>query len=183
MPAAREDTGRIFELAAIGREGMAGLPVVFRSETDGSRVSARSAGEALRIRSADLASTLAEFPEVHNIVLTSPSRLLADVAQTAFCLSAHITLQRLCRWLVHATDITGTVTVEVTDEDLTQIVGVPRSAISQAMAELQAADAIWFHRGRVLIRSRSRLAATMCDCCYRQVVNAEVAVHSTRWAP
>jgi CRP-like cAMP-binding protein len=157
---------------------MAGLPVVFRSETDGFRVSVRSAGEALRIRAADLTSAVAEWPEVHAIVLTSASRLLADVAQTAFCLSAHNTLQRLCRWLVHATDITGSVTIDVTHEDLTQVVGVARSAISQAMAELQTADAIWFHRGRVLIRSRGRLAASMCDCRHPPIASTDVAIRS-----
>ena len=55
-------------------------------------------------------------------------------------------------------------TLTLTQENLAQVLGVPRTAISAAAVDLQQADAIRCRRGSIVLINRRRLEVSACSC-------------------
>jgi CRP-like cAMP-binding protein len=67
------------------------------------------------------------------------------------CHHFHVTLQRLCRWLLAASDRLHTDRLDLTQEMLGSALGIPRTGVTTAALELQEAEAIHYRRGRIAI--------------------------------
>jgi hypothetical protein len=66
--------------------------------------------------------------------------------------------------LLLTTERAGTRELPVTHEVLAQMVGVPRSAITQAAASLRAAGLIDYERARIAVKNAVRLRRKACEC-------------------
>lgn len=160
------DDGHALELAAVGRDGMVGLPIILRDDAPPYRVVVRGSGIAFRLRAAVLDHELRQDSGLRDVLLPYSARVVREISQIGFCHHSHNVLQRLSRWLLTAADHLNSEAIQATHESLREAVGTARSGISKALAELQEGEAIWWDRGRVGIRSRPRLEATSC-ACYR----------------
>jgi len=58
----------------------------------------------------------------------------------------------------------GTDRLELTHEFVAQMVGAPRSAVTQAAAVLRNRGVIDYERGLIIIRSPKRLRKAACEC-------------------
>lgn len=165
--------GHALELASVGREGMIGLPIFLRDDAPQCRAVVRVGSRALRLSARALIGEFALNGPLRDALLEYSGRIFRSLSQASLCHRSHSVLQRLCTWLLATTERTESDTIQVTQETLTEALGANRSAISKAVAELQDADAVWSRPGYLMVRARTRIQVTACECyetlrCLRQ---------------
>jgi CRP-like cAMP-binding protein len=83
----------------------------------------------------------------------------------------HPVEERLARWLLMTHDRVDGDDLLLTQQILSEMLGVRRASVSVTAGALQRAGLIRYSRGRVTVRDRAGLEAAACEC-YR-VVRAE----------
>ena len=170
--------GDIIEVATIGNEGVAGNSVVLDVHFSANRVLVQVPGEALRIETSALLDALDGCPTLRRILLRYSQALFHQVAQTAACNRAHTVDERCARWLLMTHDRVLSDSFILTQEFLSQMLGVHRPTVSLAARMLQKAGIITYVRGQVTVLDRKALEEASCEC-YRSIVEQyEAAVAS-----
>jgi CRP-like cAMP-binding protein len=161
------EDGRGIEVATIGNEGMAGLPVFLQATRTSSHMSfAQIPGQALRMP----AGRFSEFVEgshnggLHTALNRYTQALMSMIARAVACNALHSVQQRACRWLLQTHDRVGADEFVLTQEFLSQMLGVTRASVNEVAQELQDAGAINYGRGRMTIVDRGQLESHSCDC-------------------
>ncbi|HEX5885395.1 MAG TPA: helix-turn-helix domain-containing protein, partial [Pyrinomonadaceae bacterium] len=72
--------------------------------------------------------------------------------------------QTLSRWLLLVQDRVNSESLNLTQESISHILGVPRTAVTMAAGDLQRAGLIRYSRGKIFILDRRRLEANACEC-------------------
>ena len=90
--------------------------------------------------------------------------LLGQVQQTAACNALHQVEARLARWLLQSHDRTIGDNVPLTQEFLSQMLGVRRTSVTEFAQSLQNDGLIKYHRGNIEILDRARLEGKACEC-------------------
>ena len=152
------------EVATIGREGMAGLPIFLGVPDSPNTVVAQVAGQALRISAARLREFLRTDGSLHARLHRYVQATIVQLSQNVVCNRLHSTEERAARWLLMTADRVGAEKFVLTQEFLAQMLGVRRATVSLAAGLLQSAGLISYRRGVVTIVDRDRLAETACDC-------------------
>ena len=162
------EKGRSIEVGMIGNEGMAGIPIILRSSVAPYQVMVQLPALAVRIHGTVLREAFGRGGRLQDLLLRYTNTLLIQVAQSAACNRFHTVEQRLCRWLLICRDRVETDTIPLTQEFLSQMLGVPRSSVTAVAGALQEKRFIRYSRGKITILERSRLEAASCEC-YRFV--------------
>ena len=89
---------------------------------------------------------------------------LTQIAQGAACNRFHPIDARLARWLLMTRDRMGTDEFRLTQEFLSNMLGVRREGVNKAAGALQQKHLISYSRGNLLILDRVRLKAIACHC-------------------
>src|SRR5205823_2647487 len=89
---------------------------------------------------------------------------LAQTQQAAACNALHGAEARLSRWLLQSSDIIGADVVPLTQEFLSQMLGVRRTTVTAIARSLQETGMIRYSRGRIQISDRKRLESSACEC-------------------
>jgi CRP-like cAMP-binding protein len=98
-------------------------------------------------------------------VLRAYSRtMLLQATQTVACNQAHATSERLARWLLQTSDRTGKEEIPLTQQFLSEVIGVRRASISEAVNELRVRGAVTSRRGAIHIVDRPSLEDAACEC-------------------
>ena len=71
---------------------------------------------------------------------------------------------RLARWLLSSADRMESEYLHLTQEFLSQMLGVQRSTVTVAAGDLQRNGMIGYSRGRIHIIDRPALTAKACEC-------------------
>lgn len=156
--------GSTLELASVGKGGIVGVALMLSSTTTAHQALVQIAGSALRIRADALASELQDSVALRDVCLRYANQSLADVAQASVCHHFHPLTERLCRWLLNASERVCGDALDLTHENLGQVLGAHRNAIGAAAVELEKANAIRCTRGRIVIVNRRRLEVSACSC-------------------
>ncbi|MGY3449274.1 Crp/Fnr family transcriptional regulator [Bradyrhizobium sp. USDA 4353] len=162
------DDGDIVEFATVGNEGMAGVPILLGSPTMPSRVLVQVPGSGLRMGAAELLTELKRMPVFHVRLMRYVMALLNQVAQSASCNRLHPVQERCARWLLQTHDRVEGESFMLTQEFLSQMLGVHRPTVTIAARMLQQAGLIRYHRGQVEVLDRDGLQAAACPC-YRLI--------------
>src|ERR1044071_349523 len=157
--------GATVEVGLIGRDGMVGIPVLLGDDIAFEAAVVQIAGTALRMPSA-------AFKEIikgdHSALLTRlllyTRVLMKQVAQTAACNGRHTAEKRLARWLLMCHDRAGSDELALTQEFISDMLGVRRAGVSSASIVLQQEGFICYSRGRITILKREGLEAFACEC-------------------
>lgn len=157
---------RAVEVAVVGNEGMVGLPVFLGSAHGMSRAVSQVPNRARRMTTRAFRAALARAPALRRIMLRYTHTLLDQMGQSAACIQRHDVEQRCARWLLMAHDRVGADRFSLTQEFLGLMLDVRRPTVSAAARHLQAAGAIRYRRGSVVVVDRGRLEAAAC-VCYR----------------
>jgi CRP-like cAMP-binding protein len=161
------EDGRGIEVATIGNEGMAGLPVFLQaSRTSAHYAFAQIPGEALRMSAERFGAFVAGASGggLHLAMSRYTQALMSMIARAVACNALHSVPQRACRWLLATHDRVGRDEFLLTQEFLGQMLGVTRASVNEVARELQDAGVIEYTRGRVTILNRSELEARSCEC-------------------
>lgn len=156
--------GPTLELAAVGHEGVVGTPVILHTTRTPYQAVVQISGTAQRLRADLLAAELGDSPTLQDACLRYASQSLREVGQSTVCHHFHPLVERLCRWLLTASDRVHADVLTLTQDNLAQVLGVPRTAVSAAAVDLQRADAIRCRRGSIELVNRRRLEVSACSC-------------------
>lgn len=164
--------GEAGEVATVGREGMLGLPVFFRTDRMPMRAFAQIPGEALRMSVEDFTSEIDDPHSKLNPILSRYAQaLFIQVAQHAACNVLHQIRQRCARWLLMTHDRVEADAFFLKQDFLSRMLGVRRAGVSVAAAGLQRDQLITYRRGMVTILDRKRLE--QASCAHYGIVKAE----------
>jgi CRP-like cAMP-binding protein len=155
--------GAMVEVAAVGNEGIVGVPLV-PSGGLGVRAISQVAGHCLRL-DADHFHEWTDRSHVFRRLINSYTQaLFGQIAQSAACNRLHSNDARLARWLLMNADRVGAHQFAITQDFLGQLLGVRRSTVSESAGLLQRDGAIRYTRGRVTIVDRELLESVSCEC-------------------
>lgn len=156
--------GHPLEIGLIGAEGVAGVSVVLGATTSFSETMCQTGGAAWRMPAADLKAAFVREPNFRDLLLRYVELFHIQVAQTAACNGHHELGQRLARWLLGAHDRSGVAELSLTQDLIAVMLGVRRSTVSVAAAQLQKAGIIRYQHGRITIVDRTGLENAACEC-------------------
>jgi CRP-like cAMP-binding protein len=160
----RVDQRQALEVGLIGREGMVGIPLALEISISPVRALVQGTGTALRMEAApflkELQQSRALQQELHRYTYT----LMAQITQTAACNRFHVVEARLARWLLMTQDRLRSSQFRLTQEFLSDMLGVRRVGVTKAARTLQQNKLIHYSRGNITIRDRKGLEAASCSC-------------------
>ncbi|SED04346.1 cAMP-binding domain of CRP or a regulatory subunit of cAMP-dependent protein kinases [Burkholderia sp. WP9] len=158
------ENGSSVEIAAIGRDGTTGVPILTGGDTMPASVQAQCRGFAHRISAKALRDALQNCASLRSVMLLYMQALLTQVAQTAACNRLHRLDEQLSRWLLVDIDRSGTSDLHVTQQLIADMLGVRREGVTEASGKLRESNLIDHSRGRVRILDRTGLEARSCEC-------------------
>ena len=158
------ESGATVEVALVGREGVASVSAAFGGQRLPFRVVAQLEGRARRIATDLVTAELQGCRQLNERLLGYSHLMIAQVGQSAICNRFHTARQRLARWLLMTADRADARELPLTHEFIAHMVGGPRSAVTEAAAALRSSGAIDYQRGKLTIRSLSKLRQMACEC-------------------
>lgn len=156
--------GEQVEVGVIGREGFAGLPALLDQPQMSHSVVIQGSGEGYRIRSSVVRSEFLKGGTLQRLVHAFSYLQLVQITQSVLCNRMHEVEARLARWLLTSADRSETELLYLTQEFLSQMLGVQRSTVTVAAGDLQRDGLIGYSRGRIHILDRPGLTARTCEC-------------------
>lgn len=164
------EPGDIVEFATLGREGFVGLPVLLGADKMPNETFVQIPGDGFRIKTRVFKTFVEEQPEFRAVLMRYTMALLMQIAQGSSCNRLHDVDARCARWLLHTDDRVDGHTFPLTQEFLSQMLGVHRPTVSIAAGMLQKAGLITYRRGIIKITDRAALEDASCPC-YRYIVS------------
>ncbi|HKG15550.1 MAG TPA: Crp/Fnr family transcriptional regulator [Pyrinomonadaceae bacterium] len=158
------EDGNSIEVAALGREGLAGLLMLLGADSAVHTALAQIGGEALCVRVGRAREVFRRLPALQSRVLAYTRMLMAHVTQTAACNTLHTVEERLARWLLLCRRRIESDTIPVTQEFLSHLLGVRRSGVTVAVGTLERAGLINHSRGTVVVADPDGLRGVSCEC-------------------
>ncbi len=152
------------EVGIVGSEGMLGLPVFLGAKTTNNLALVQGAGFAQRMTTADFLAECASGDEMTRILKRFTQSLMTQTEQSAVCNRYHPIESRLARWLLMTHDRMKSGKFQITQEFLSNMVGVRREAVNKAARALHEQGLISYNRGKLLILDLKGLKAIVCDC-------------------
>jgi len=152
------------EVAAIGNEGMVGVPVVLGLRTSRVHAVVQGSGRALYMSARTFREELRRQPSLRREIDPYIYSLITQLTQVAACNAFHPVEARCARSLLIARDRMQSDELELTHELLAQMLGVRRVGITVAAGNLQRRGVIAYSRGRVVILDPKGLTEAACEC-------------------
>ena len=152
------------EVGIVGREGMVGLSLYLGEKRSNTKAVVQGDGVALRMKAADFLTECDRSDELPRILRRFTHSLLTQISQSAVCNRFHLVDRRLARWLLMTADRMGSNDFLITQDFLSNMIGVRREAVSRSAFKLQEEELISYQRGNLTIHDRKRLESLACDC-------------------
>lgn len=159
------------EMGLVGNEGVVGIALFMGGDTTPNRAVVQGGGAAFKLRAKSLHSEFTRGGEFQHLLLRYTQALITQISQTAVCNRLHSVEQRLCRWLLMTHDRVQSDQLEMTQEFISNMLGVRREGVTHAARSLQEKGLISYVRGHIKILDRPKLEAQVCECY--QVVRVE----------
>lgn len=156
------------EVGLVGNEGMTGIPVFMGVSTSHNRAIVQGAGTAMKMKAAVLRTESERLGPLYRLLRRYAHSLLTQVSQTAACNRFHMVDTRLARWLLMTHDRVQSDEFRLTQEFMSNMLGVRREGVNKAAAALQRSGLISYSRGHISVLDRTGLEAVSCEC-YRVV--------------
>jgi CRP-like cAMP-binding protein len=156
--------GQTVATAAVGREGAIGILSVLGPSPSAITAIVRAAGTASRIPASQFHAAFNRSPAIRRAVQFHIRAMLTQLQLGAACNALHPVEARIARWLLHFRDRIDHDVLPLTQDALSQILGVQRTTVTLLMRNLRASGAIRSDRRGQIEIDRSRLAAAACEC-------------------
>ena len=159
------------EVAAVGNEGMVGLPLFLGVDRTSGKAFTQVPGDSLRITEAAFKKEIGREGALTQTLHLYTQALMVQISQGMACNARHSIRQRCARWLLMTQDRVGAETFPLSQEFLALMLGVRRGGINRVATELKQAGLIQYSRGVIRILNRKKLEAVSCECY--QVIKRE----------
>ena len=159
------------EIAQIGAEGVVGVVALFGAERAQYRAVVQIPGEAYRVSVFSARRAFAASQTFQAVVLRFAELLIRQLAQNVVCKLSHSVEQQFCqRLLLYAERLAGGA-LEMTHEQIAEMLGSRRQGVTETARRLQAQKVIACSRGRIAVLDPSALERYACEC-YRVLRDA-----------
>jgi CRP-like cAMP-binding protein len=156
--------GNSAELAVVGCEGMIGVSLFMGGETTPNRAVVQSACKVYRLPAQALKTSFAEGGPMQLILLKFTQALITQISQTAVCNLHHSVDQQLCRWLLLSLDRLPDNKLQMTQELISNMLGVRRQGVTESAGKLEHEGLISYSRGLITVLDRPGLEKRACEC-------------------
>ena len=170
-------TGEQIETAIIGREGVAGASIGIFGPLSFGQSTVQIPGAAWQLKSDIFLQLFKASASFRSATNAFQSVIFVQAQQSAACHALHTVEARLCRWLLQARDVIDSDSVQLTQEFLSHMLGVQRTAVSLSATALQQRGLIEYSRGKITILNREGLRKCACECY--DVIREQVSRAST----
>ena len=158
------ENGASAEIAITGNEGLVGISLFMGGESTPSRAVVQSKGNGYRLRASVLKTEFALGGHLQYLALRYTQALITQMAQTAVCNRHHTLDQQLCRWLLLSLDRLPGNELLMTQELISNMLGVRREGVTAAAGKLQADGLVKYSRGHIVVLDRPKLEKRVCEC-------------------
>jgi len=158
------EDGSSAEIAIVGLEGVVGIALFLGGETSPSRAVVQSAGQGFRLKAKVMKEEFSRSLPVMHLMLRYAQALIAQISQTAVCNRHHSVQQQLCRWLLMSIDRLPSNHLRMTQELISNMLGVRREGVTENANKLQKAGLIRYSRGHIEVLDRPGLELVVCEC-------------------
>jgi CRP-like cAMP-binding protein len=162
---------RVVEVCAVGREGLAGVPLFLGDDLAPNRAIVQLAGTVMRVEAQIFKDALIRRGLLNRLLERYTLVVLTSVSRAAFCTSFHKVEARLARLLLLMHDSARANTFPLTQEFAAYLLGLHRPGVSIAANALQEARLIRYSHGKITVINREGLDAAACEC-YRIIKSA-----------
>jgi CRP-like cAMP-binding protein len=152
------------EIGMVGSEGIVGLPVFLGTDTASSRAIVRSAGTAVCLEANALRKELGACGSLARLLHPYTDALLTQISQLSACNRFHTIAERMACRLLMTHDRTPSDELQITQEQMAQMLGVRRVGVTKAASSFQQRTLIRYSRGNMTILDRAGLESASCEC-------------------
>jgi CRP-like cAMP-binding protein len=156
--------GNCVETATIGREGAVGAMAGLGGRIAVARAVVQVEGSSSQISVSRFQIAVGESTGIRGLIGRYNDVQMGLINQSAGCNALHQVEARQCRWLLQTRDRSDSDTLTLTQEFLSQMLGVRRTTVTLLAQELQSAGLIRYRRGRIEIVDRAGLEKKACEC-------------------
>jgi CRP-like cAMP-binding protein len=158
--------GTSLAIAAIGYEGMLGVPIFLGEKGPIAKAVMQIAGQAYCLSAVRFKSELEQSPALRRLVEQYTHAFVVQIVRSAGCNLFHSVRQRCAQWLLMIHDRAATDEFSFTHGYLADILGIQRQTATVALQRLETASIIQSGRGKIRIANRKGLEAVSCECCW-----------------
>lgn len=156
--------GSTTETGLVSCEGMVGTLPFLGAGMSNTFSIVQMGGTAMRIRPEVLRQECDRNQNLTIALSHHALKVFQQVSQVAACNNHHTVEQRTARWLLMLEDRTEGKTLLMTQQLLSQMLGVRRSGISETAFKMRQLGIINYSRGRIKILDRQALEKIACEC-------------------
>ncbi len=157
-------SGQEIETGIIGKSGIVGALIGNGGALALGQATVQVEGSAWQMPRAKFQSMLDNSARLRSLTNEFEGYMYFQAQQCAACYAVHAVEARLCRWLLQCQDVTQSDVIPLTQENLSQMMGVQRNAVSLCAHQLQLAGLVQYSRGTIRIVSREGLESSACEC-------------------
>ena len=156
--------GKAIETATVGREGVFGAMSGLGLHLSRVRAIAQLPMSVVRIPATLWRKLTAASKPMTDLCIGYNEALLTQARVTAACNALHRVEARFCRWLLQTRDRAESDIIPLTQEFLSEMLGVRRTSVTEVAHKMQADGAISYSRGVIKIIDLEMLRAIACEC-------------------
>ncbi|HEY8009251.1 MAG TPA: Crp/Fnr family transcriptional regulator [Methylocella sp.] len=157
-------SGNGIETATIGREGAVNALAGFGVPNAAGRAVQQIEGTSSRIAASHFRTAVNDSAGIRDLIARYTDLKMTQILQSAGCNALHSVQARLCRWLLQTRDRADSDTLALTQEFLSEMLGVNRTTVTVLARALQDEGLINYRRGKVALIDRPRLEKRVCEC-------------------
>lgn len=161
------DNGKTASIAVTGYEGLVGLSRLVEHASLSRFAKVEIAGQAWRLPGRLARETLLREPQGMALLMRYMHSMLVQIGQIGLCRGEHSLLQRLSRLLLMCDDRLPWQELALTQQRLSDMMGLRREGITRALNQLSDQRLIETRRGHLRLLDREGLQACSCEC-YRE---------------
>ncbi|MHC0064357.1 Crp/Fnr family transcriptional regulator [Nostoc sp. UIC 10890] len=167
------EDGSTVEAGLVSNEGMVGIPVILGDHITTTTAIVQIPDSAMQMNADILRSEFNRATGLQSLLLRYVQGVYTQIAQGSACNRLHKLERRLARWLLTVSDRLESEEFPLTQEFISQMLGVRRAGVTEAANILSEAGMITYHRGQINILNREGLEKTSCECY--QIIENEFA--------
>jgi CRP-like cAMP-binding protein len=157
-------TGEMVEAAMVGKDGVVGASSALDSKIALTQAIVQLPGNASVCDAAVFKGIALQSEGLLSLLFRHEQAAYSQAQQSTACMAAHDVRSRLCRWLLRARDLSGSDTLNFTQEFLAEMLGVRRTSVTFDANALQQAGMIKYARGKIQILDVDGLYEGACEC-------------------
>jgi len=152
------------EVGLVGNEGIVGIPEVLGDSIATTTAMVQREDSGMRMEASLLKTEFQQGGSLQSLLLRYIQALYALALQNAACNRLHHLDERFARWLLLVCDRVDSNELLLTQEFISQMLGVRRAGVTEAANRLQQAGLIQYNRGKITVLNRQELEAASCSC-------------------